>query len=149
MSLLLSFVRHSKKFFYLIAVCIFTSCARKNSRIYDFSEKHRSNVSRLNLPYLRRVSGFFTDEHRQCNLLWTPVVIQEIPVDCSLQGYNIYAGTALKLFGRKPIFSIPPSTYSCDVVLEDSSKEPFFAVAPVFFDQDKNEVVGLLTIAKF
>lgn len=148
MSLRLSFVSHSKLIFYFGALCIFSSCARKNTRVYNFDQAYHSNIARLDLPYLGIVHLVCDDKQAQCSLTWNPVVIEDIPVGLSLHGYNVYSGTLLKLFGRMPILKIPSTTHSCELVIENLHRDLLFAVAPVFVDQHKNEIIGLLTIAK-
>ena len=73
-----------------------------------------------------------------------------IPDGLSLQGYNVYVGTTLKLFGRLPLLRLPEQACACEFAMQQQFfTDQLFGVAPVFTDQQKNETVGLVTVAKF
>lgn len=148
MSLRLSFARHKIALFVLSIVAV-ASCARKNTRVYCFESLRPPLARRVDLPYLARVRGSYDAIHRQCNLMWEPL----LPVageGLCLLGYNVYIGTTLKLFGRTPLLQLPAQSHECELAIQSPGmKDPLFGVAPVFHDQQKNEIIGLITVAKF
>lgn len=150
MSLRLFFVRRSHTILLLACVGAFSSCARKNTRVYNFCLARQPQALRVDLPYLARVQGTYDAVQHQCNLTWEPISIAGVPDGLSLHGYNLYVGTTLKLFGRLPLLRLPAQTHACEFVMQQPfSTSQLFGIAPVFHDQQKNEIVGLVTVAKF
>ena len=150
MSFYLSFARHRSKILFLVSLEVLSSCARKNTRIYNFCSAQQPVTHRIDLPYLAQVRGGYDGAQQQCNLTWEPIPITAIPPGVSLYGYNVYVGTVLKLFGRQPLLRLTAQAHTCEFVLQRQfSLNPLFGVAPVFYDQQKNEIIGLVTVAKF
>ena len=148
MSLRLFFARHSSKALLFVSFSL-TSCARKNTRVYNFCSAPPLATKRVDLPYLGGVQSVYDAVQQQFNLTWQPISTVDIPNECALHGYNVYVGTALKLFSRQPLLRLPAQAQACEFVMQQQlTPNQLFGVAPVFHDQQKNEIIGLVTIAK-
>ncbi len=147
-----SFLVPHKKLLLLawLALTVFAACARKNRRVYDFRPAQSAPMQRVTLPYLKKLDAAYDKELGQYVLAWQPLSLWDVPTGLRFLGYNIYQGTEMCLFPRQPFLQVPPGVYSSGVSSMQVciSHHCSFAIAPVFYDQEGREIIGLMTVKK-
>lgn len=140
--------------FYLwvsIILTLLSACARKNRRVYDFRLAQASPALRVALPYIKKLDVSYDKEVGQYILTWEPLILWSEPGGERFFGYNLYQATEMRLFTRQPFLQVPPGVHSsvalqCCTTLQ--KKDFLFGIAPVFFDKEGNEMIGLMTVKK-
>lgn len=130
----------------LLSVLFFaSSCARKNSHVYDFRVTEPTRISPLSLPYVKQLQ--VSIEADRYKLVWSPILSWDLPEGFSLTGYTVYQQTDFGVLPRCPLLQVAAGVHECEVIAFPA-QTIVFAVAPLFSDAQGREISGLVTPKK-